>query len=260
MRKMRSTKQIFQKAVTDAFLKQPNIELNSDTMSDAIKYQQDMKEEDKIESKEATSSASSGAYSAPLFTKEETKENKLKGGLSDGMSLMDIAKKHTKDKMAKTQSPERVKKMYDHLTKQLTKGIQVEKEHTKDSNLAREIAMDHLAEDPNYYVKLKRIEESKEEAKEATTTASTGAYSTPAFIAKGSKNWRGGKKPIYKGGKFVKIKKKCLTFPYCNQGAGAIDLSEIDSKQHILKNASQRLGLSESTIIKILKKIQDKKK
>ena len=46
---MRSTKQIFQKAVTDAFLKQPNIELNSDTMSDAIKYQQDMKEEDKIE-------------------------------------------------------------------------------------------------------------------------------------------------------------------------------------------------------------------
>lgn len=149
--------------------------------------------------------------------------------------------------------------MFDHLKKQLPKGIQVEKEHTKDSNLAREIAMDHLAEDPNYYIKLKRIEESKEEAKEATTSASTGAYSTPAFIAKGSKNWRGGKKPIYKGGKFVKIKKKCLTFPYCNQGAGAIDLSEMDTKQHILKNASQRLGLSESTIIEILKKIQDKK-
>lgn len=256
---MRNTKQIFQKAVTDAFLKQPNIKLNSDTMSDAVKYQKDMTEEDKIESTEATTSASSGAYSAPLFTKEETKENKLKGGLSDGMSLMDIAKKYTKDKTAKTQSPERIKKMYDHLSKQVLKGIQVEKEHTKDSDMAREIVMDHLAEDPNYYIKLRKIEESKEEAKEATTTASSGAYSTPAFIAKGSKNWRGGQKPIYKGGKFVKIKKKCLTFPYCNQGVGAIDLSEINNKKHILEKVSQRLGLSESTILGILKKIQDKK-
>lgn len=255
---MKSTKQIFQKAITDAFTKQPNIKINADTMSDAIKYQQDMKEEDKIESTEATGSASSGSYSAPLFTKEETRENKLKGGLSDGMTLMDIAKKHSKDKNAKTQSMERLKKMFEHLSKQLSKGIKIEKEHTKDSKLAHEIAMDHLAEDPNYYTKLKKIEESKEEAKEATTTASTGAYSTPAFVAKGSKNWRGGKKPIYKGGKFVKIKKKCLTFPYCNQGAGAIDLSEIKNEKNILKNASERLGLSESTILNILDKIQNK--
>jgi hypothetical protein len=115
--------------------------------------------------------------------------------------------------------------------------------------------MDHLAEDPNYYTKLKRIEESTGETTEATTTASTGAYSTPAFIAKGSKNWRGGKKPIYKGGKFVKIKKKCLTFPYCNQGAGAIDLSEKVDTNTIMANASRRLGLSEETIKSVLQKI-----
>ena len=181
---MRSTKQIFQKAVTDAFLKQPNIELNSDTMSDAIKYQQDMKEEDKIESKEATGSASSGAYSAPLFTKEETKENKLKGGLSDGMSLMDIAKKHTKDKMAKTQSPERVKKIFDHLKKQLPKGIQVEKEHTKDSNLAREIAMDHLAEDPNYYIKLKESKSQKKKLKRLQLPRQQGRILHPHLLLK----------------------------------------------------------------------------
>jgi hypothetical protein len=49
-----------------------------------------------------------------------------------------------------------------------------------------------------------------------------------------------------------------LTFPYCNQGAGAIDLSEIKNKKDILKNASQRLGLSENTILDILTQIKDK--
>ena len=258
---MKSSKEVFNRAITDAFTKQTNIKLNANTIGDAIEFKQDMKENNKkIESQEATGASSAGQYSAPLFTKEETKEdNKLKGGLKDASTLYDFAMKHVGDKTVKKQSPERISKMIMHLSQQLVKGIKVEMEHSDDMKIAKEIAMDHLAEDPNYYTKLKRIEESKEEATEATTSASSGAYSTPAFIAKGSKNWRGGKKPIYKGGKFVKIKKKCLTFPYCNQGAGAIDLSEIDNKKHILKNASQRLGLSESTIIEILKKIQDKK-
>jgi hypothetical protein len=169
--------------------------------------------------------------------------------------------KHASDKSVFKQSPERVRKMLTHLTKQLDKGIKVEMEHTDDRQTAKEIAMDHLAEDPNYYTKLKRIEEAKKvEATEATTTASTGAYSTPAFIAKGSKNWRGGKKPIYKGGKFVKIKKKCLTFPYCNQGAGAIDLSEMVDSKEIISNVSKRLGLSEEHVLDILNKINHSSK
>jgi hypothetical protein len=36
-------------------------------------------------------------------------------------------------------------------------GIDVEAEHTKDKRLAREIAIDHLSEDPRYYTKLKTI-------------------------------------------------------------------------------------------------------
>lgn len=32
------------------------------------------------------------------------------------------------------------------------------------------------------------------------------------------------KEPAIKGGKFVKVKEKCKTFPYCNQGADAIEL------------------------------------
>lgn len=42
--------------------------------------------------------------------------------------------------------------------KQIAKGIKVELEHTDDEDLAREIAMDHLTEDPAYYDKLETIE------------------------------------------------------------------------------------------------------
>jgi len=45
-----------------------------------------------------------------------------------------------------------------HLIAQLKQGIKVEKEHTTYGQTAREIALDHLAEDPNYYTKLKKAE------------------------------------------------------------------------------------------------------
>jgi len=41
---------------------------------------------------------------------------------------------------------------------QLRMGAKHELEHTNDPTLAREIAMDHLAEDPKYYTKLKQVE------------------------------------------------------------------------------------------------------
>ena len=39
----------------------------------------------------------------------------------------------------------------------LRKGISVEMEHTNDEAVAREIAMDHLTEDPAYYDKLEQV-------------------------------------------------------------------------------------------------------
>jgi len=71
-------------------------------------------------------------------------KNKLKGGLSDKMSLNDIANNH--------------KISLEKLKIELKKGKEVEKEHTKDLSKATEIAMDHLSEDPKYYSKLKKIE------------------------------------------------------------------------------------------------------
>lgn len=40
---------------------------------------------------------------------------------------------------------------------QLRRGTQVELEHTRDRKIAERIAMDHLVEDPLYYVKLAKI-------------------------------------------------------------------------------------------------------
>jgi cytidyltransferase-like protein len=46
----------------------------------------------------------------------------------------------------------------DYVTQQLEQGMQVESEHTKIKAAAREIALDHLNERPDYYVKLKKVE------------------------------------------------------------------------------------------------------
>lgn len=43
--------------------------------------------------------------------------------------------------------------------KKLAEGARVEMEHTDDLSIAREIAMDHLTEDPDYYAKLRKVEE-----------------------------------------------------------------------------------------------------
>ena len=49
--------------------------------------------------------------------------------------------------------------------KQLAIGTKVELEHTGDRGVAREIAMDHLAEFPDYYVELAKMEHKLEKAK-----------------------------------------------------------------------------------------------
>lgn len=49
----------------------------------------------------------------------------------------------------------------DFDSKSLKSGIKVEMEHTSDKNIAKEIAMDHLTEDADYYNKLKTIEKKE---------------------------------------------------------------------------------------------------
>ena len=50
----------------------------------------------------------------------------------------------------------------DFDAKELAMGVKIEKEHTDDPALAKEIAMDHLAEFPDYYTRLKKMEQEAE--------------------------------------------------------------------------------------------------
>src|SRR5210317_746461 len=65
--------------------------------------------------------------------------------LAQGMDIYDIANMHKVD--------------IDDLNVELQKGIEVEKEHTPNRDVAERIALDHLYEDPKYYTKLATIEE-----------------------------------------------------------------------------------------------------
>lgn len=47
---------------------------------------------------------------------------------------------------------------------QLRKGIRVEYEHTQDKKMSREIALDHLAELPDYYDRLAKMEVTKKKS------------------------------------------------------------------------------------------------
>ncbi len=110
--------------------------------------------------------------------------------------------------------------------------------------------------------KLKESDVEKVEAKEATTTGSSGGYETPAMWAKSTnkKDWGPSRKTQYKGGSFVKVKKKCTRFPYCNQGdISNLKLTKNESVKEAIKNVSDRLNLKESDIITILEREYQKK-
>jgi hypothetical protein len=244
-----SSSELFKQNLDKAF---SQVSLNKSTLGDHMKYKQG-------------------------FTEES-----LEGGIADGKSLEDIANKHKKD--------------ITSIQRQLNKGIKVEMEHTKDKSKAKEIAMDHIFEDPNYYNKLEKIESKeatgsgssgayvgpvfsetensefweksrsetpkleeseveKVEAKEATTSGSIGGYESPSMWAKSTKkkDWGPSRKTQYKGGSFVKIKKKCMTFPYCNQGdIKNLKLSKNESVKEAIKNVASKFNIGENVIITIL--------
>jgi hypothetical protein len=70
----------------------------------------------------------------------------MKGQLKPFKSVEEIAKKHRLD--------------VSFIQKQLDMGEPIEHEHTKDHELARDIALQHLDEIPDYYTRLKKMEAS----------------------------------------------------------------------------------------------------
>lgn len=112
--------------------------LNVLSEEDILNQFEDKKEEKKIEK----------SIEDKVLTKPKS-PNQIKGGLADKMSVEDIAKKHGVE--------------VSHIKSQIKMGLRVELEHTNDPRKALEIAMDHMVESPDYYTKLKEMEESFED-------------------------------------------------------------------------------------------------
>lgn len=98
--------------------------------------------------------------------KEAKKQAKKQGRTGDYQYIMGIFQRMKGNKSM--EKGEKIpgglasgKKKEDFNQVSLNQGIKVELEHTKNKNIAAEIAMDHLTEDPKYYDKLKRIEKSQ---------------------------------------------------------------------------------------------------
>jgi len=105
----------------------------------------------------------------------------------------------------------------------------------------------------------------KVEAKEATTSGSVGGYQSPSMWAKSTKkkDWGPSRKTQIPGGGFVKVKKKCTKFPYCNQGdINALKITKNESVKEAIENVSKRTGLSKKVIMNILEQeyVKTKKK
>ena len=170
--------------------------------------------------------------------------------------LKDLARKYAKVEKEGDNEKDKLEKMLSTLQKQFRKGMKVEMEHKMGITKAKQIALDHLKENPLYYDDLEKVEKPKKtETKEATGASSAGQYSTPAFGAKSMspKHWRGRAKTQIPGGAFVQVKKKCKTFPYCNQGdINALEISRNPVVKKKKKKLSEQYGVSEELIMQII--------
>lgn len=104
-------------------------------------------------------------------------------------------------------------------------------------------------------VKTVREQLEKVEAKEATSSSSSGQYNQPAIWAKSlsKKNWKGATTKYMPGAKRVQVKKKCKTFPYCNQGdINALNLTNESKIGSVITKLSEKYNISEDYIKKLI--------
>jgi hypothetical protein len=182
----------------------------------------------KIETKETTSTGG-GGYSGPL----------------SGPKMSMWADEAPKKIQAKGGPVEEKKELEEKWSEKYKKSI--------DCNNPKGFSQKAHCQGKKKDMKEEDTEIEKGEFKEATGAASSGSYVGASFLAKNNKNWRGGKKPIYKGGKFVRVKKKCKNFPYCNQGdIKALKIWEDDDLTEAIKNVAKNKNIHENIVRAIL--------
>jgi hypothetical protein len=102
---------------------------------------------------------------------------------------------------------------------------------------------------------LKESDVEKVEAKEATTSGSVGGYESPSMWSKSTKkkDWGPSRKTQIHGVGFVKVKKKCTKFPYCNQGdINNLKISKNESVEEAVNRVANKMGISPNVVKTIL--------
>ena len=248
------------------FLKMCNLSSKVETKENLIVKPVSKKFVDKILAKngetiEATGSGSSGAYSAPLFSGEEPDLNKIETKEQKRRRTMKASKevKRATNNEGNTFKVGDKAKTYDRKEDITIRALWEKNGRTKAfymvGNNGHEIDIDGL--DPI------KEQVEKVETKEATTSGSVGGYETPAMWAKSTKkkDWGPSRKTQIPGGGFVKIKKKCTKFPYCNQGdINSLKITKNESVKEAIKNVSKKLKIGEGVITTILEYEYEKNK
>ncbi len=120
-----------------------------------------------------------GLSGVPELQSIKVESEEIEGGVADDKTPKDLAKKH--------------KRTLRDIADEINIGKEVEGEHTKSKKKAKEIAMDHVSEFPEYYSHeehgvLASEKAMEDEIEESTTAGSSGAF-TGLFNG-------GGKTPI----------------------------------------------------------------
>jgi hypothetical protein len=247
----------FKNAIDKAYLTQPNVKLNTTTIGDALKYKSSFTEEFDDDGNE---------YETFLEKSKKSAKDQFNKDLSQDEDFIDFKKNaQYKDERGTTYSfgtphasnkdPFVKKKKYSRLNKEESKEATGSGSSGAYSGPVfggdNQFWERSRAENP----KLKESEVEKVETKEATTTGSSGGYESPSMWAKSTskKDWGPSRKTQIPGGGFVKIKKKCTKFPYCNQGdISNLKISKNESVKEAIENVAKKLGVSKNVIMTIL--------
>lgn len=224
-----------------------NIGKSPDQASDYLKASndatKDIKETKKVkkkkEPKEATGASASGQYSGPVFsTKAEMPITRsMPSEVREGQGKIDHSKKKIKTTLKKTSDKEHQKKI-------IKKGVDV-------SKFGDPVKWQKKEREDRKLPGRKEEKPKKQEPKEATSSSSSGQYSSPKAWAKSfnKKDFRGASKTQIPGGKFVTVKDKCQRFPYCNKGdIKALNIFENERLKTVIKNIEKKHGISENVI------------
>jgi hypothetical protein len=279
----KTAQETFKNGLDKAFTE---VGFNQGTMSDYTSYRQGVKENESENSTPMIRRSIKKLLNKKKETQEQENEvtekwsEKYKKsincsnpkGFSQRAHCQGLKKKETKEEDEKYLD---IHDMIPMLKKQLNKGTMFDKDLKKDEKKPKKKEAKEatgsgssgafvgpvFGGDDEFWERSKsenpKLEEQVEkvEAKEATGSGSVGGYSQPAMWAKSTKkkDWGPSRKTQIPGGGFVKIKKKCTKFPYCNQGdINNVKISKNESVKEAIKNVSKKTGISENVIKTIL--------